>query len=58
MTRAGVIAQKYGEHVEARPFSIFTQDETERFENDRWFVRASVWGAKHVDRWGHWDGQV
>lgn len=50
MTRYGVVAQLYSEHVEPRPFSRFTDKDEEIAANAEWRCRALSWGSTRVSK--------
>lgn len=52
-TRHGTVVRHFGELVERRPFSRFTDVPAEQAANLDWLARAMEWGEVHVDSHAH-----
>lgn len=45
-TRIGNIRYWYGEYIEPRPFTRFTNDDKQKRENEAWAERAMEWAKR------------
>lgn len=52
-TRIGVIRFHYSREVAIRPFSLFSQVESEQKANRAWAKKADEWGERNVDAHGN-----